>query len=1329
MKTFKKALCLMLSVLMALSCLTTAAFAADGGKFTSSLKTHAVMNNTQSAKVTLDMVDDVLADTEKSMNEKGESLRFEISEIGKTVDFRSINAICDTLDDFNEILRLLKLDFTGILIGDLNSLTVKSWEEGLSRPGNDVRIISEFIELIEANKELISLFCNGNIKLGVFDNYIDVSNLLGPEGVEGILKETIIGFVYKKGSPEYNNANNTYKNNMDAFVYDVLVPFFTKDYLPGLDLDANSKINDLVMDIYNISFDKYIKPALSGFSFDFAAAEYEPLRKLDGIVVFDKNDFNDVSDLKYKKDGVAVQDQINTILGNYMKRILPGFTWDYDGGYAALKSNIEGSIRYVANVPGVVEKAQSKTIEQIGVEILLMILRNGDFGNYEVGLEKCTTLEEMVTRFLINITGDMKLGIKYTGKESYLAVLGDILGSFAYDYLPFTDYNGNAYRAGGGKDVFEVANYILNYILFDRAGKDVLKITTTKTESFFKKIDKLADYFGKNGAVNFNSENFFNGTASKKGLFDCIFTLDIVGLFDLAVMPAVKNAGNVSVVEFLYRSLQYFCKNWAGKKDVLPAYKSNAFTNALTNENIAKMIEVLLEIVNERKTAVITLLTYVVALGTKMNEKTDYAIESNSITASDVVATGGYLVPEATVTAGGKALTQNVDFVAVTDSREPGATTVTIKGIGLYSGEVKGSANIKLDDVRTVSYTSTASSIKLSWEEVPFADRYVVSKYDETAKEFVVLETNVTGTSYTVSGLSANSTYKFSVQAVDNVVGATAAKEITAGTSTVAVDAAKIKTSSTASSVKLSWQAVTDATDYRIERYSTSSKKWVKVTETDALSYNVTGLYGGTEYSFRVIALKKLSDGNCLAAAPATVKAKTVLSTPSSIKATYAEKSITLSWATVKNADEYIVEVYLTDGWKALKPVKETTRTVTGLSSGREYKFRITAKSSSYATSSVGSITAYTLPSAVKSSSVKTSSTPSSIKLTWANVTGATHYRVERYSSSSKKWVKVADTDKLSYNVSGLYGFTSYSFRITALKKLSNGKFIASAPITVKAKTTLGTASSLKASYTDTSITLTWSKVNNAEKYEVLRYVSGAWKKLATVTGTSYKVTGLKAATSYKLAVRAIAKEGTKTVYGNRKEISQYTGLSKPSTVKASSITATSAKITWSRVSNAVTYEVYAYVGGKWVRKGSTKNTSLTIKGLPSGTKTKVKVRAVGKLGGKTMYGTYSGEITVLTTVGKVSGLKASVRKTDSITLSWKKTTGATGYEVYTLINGKWKKVTTTGTSYTVKSLKRGTEYKFKVRAVQKISSKSVRYGEYSAQLAARTTIIGTARS
>ena len=89
----------------------------------------------------------------------------------------------------------------------------------------------------------------------------------------------------------------------------------------------------------------------------------------------------------------------------------------------------------------------------------------------------------------------------------------------------------------------------------------------------------------------------------------------------------------------------------------------------------------------------------------------------------------------------------------------------------------------------------------------------------------------------------------------------------------------------------------------------------------------------------------------------------------------------------------------------------------------------------------------------------------------------------------------------------------------------------------------------------------------------------------------------------------------------------------------------------------------------------------------------------------------------------KVTGLKAKKQTTTSITLNWSKVSGATGYEVYKYNSSKkkWEKVgSTTKTSYTVKKLKAGTKYKFKVRAYKTVNKKKY-YGSYSSELQTAT--------
>ncbi|MBR6567890.1 MAG: fibronectin type III domain-containing protein [Clostridia bacterium] len=71
--------------------------------------------------------------------------------------------------------------------------------------------------------------------------------------------------------------------------------------------------------------------------------------------------------------------------------------------------------------------------------------------------------------------------------------------------------------------------------------------------------------------------------------------------------------------------------------------------------------------------------------------------------------------------------------------------------------------------------------------------------------------------------------------------------------------------------------------------------------------------------------------------------------------------------------------------------------------------------------------------------------------------------------------------------------------------------------------------------------------------------------------------------------------------------------------------------------------------------------------------------------------------------VKKVSSFKASATPV-AVTLTWKKTSGAKGYEIQQKSGKKWKTVTNIKkqktTSYTVKKLKNGTTYQFRIRAV-----------------------------
>ena len=104
--------------------------------------------------------------------------------------------------------------------------------------------------------------------------------------------------------------------------------------------------------------------------------------------------------------------------------------------------------------------------------------------------------------------------------------------------------------------------------------------------------------------------------------------------------------------------------------------------------------------------------------------------------------------------------------------------------------------------------------------------------------------------------------------------------------------------------------------------------------------------------------------------------------------------------------------------------------------------------------------------------------------------------------------------------------------------------------------------------------------------------------------------------------------------------------------------------------------------------------------------------------------GNYLGEKKLSFTIKPkaTTGLKAKTQDTKTITLSWSKTTGATGYEVYKYNSSskKYEKIaSTTSRSYKVTKLTAGTAYKFKVRAYTKAGTNI--FGAYSSVFSTAT--------
>ena len=172
-----------------------------------------------------------------------------------------------------------------------------------------------------------------------------------------------------------------------------------------------------------------------------------------------------------------------------------------------------------------------------------------------------------------------------------------------------------------------------------------------------------------------------------------------------------------------------------------------------------------------------------------------------------------------------------------------------------------------------------------------------------------------------------------------------------------------------------------------------------------------------------------------------------------------------------------------------------------------------------------------------------------------------------------------------------------------------------------------------------------------------------------------------------------------------------FAATKKPAATKkiSTSVTDTTIKLTWSKVSGASGYRVYQYKNKEWaVIKKSTTDNTYTIKSLKPATSYKFAVKTYKKSGSKTVWSD-SKNITVKTAaVSNPKTVKATAGENCKVTLKWSKVSGATGYIAYVYKNKEWKKLKATSElTYTASGLDANTSYKFKVVAYKKISGKN----------------------
>ena len=175
------------------------------------------------------------------------------------------------------------------------------------------------------------------------------------------------------------------------------------------------------------------------------------------------------------------------------------------------------------------------------------------------------------------------------------------------------------------------------------------------------------------------------------------------------------------------------------------------------------------------------------------------------------------------------------DMVSGFDSSAAGTQTITVT----YEGRT-----VQFDVTVSEAYPIVTAvggdrQITLTWTEVSGATKYGVYKYENG--KYTKLDLNVTDTSYTVTGLDANTEYTFYVQAYTTKWLAGGEESYATASTDSAVTYPVVTAEGGDKQITLTWTEVDGAVKYGVYKYADGKYTKLDLNVTDT-SYTVTGL-------------------------------------------------------------------------------------------------------------------------------------------------------------------------------------------------------------------------------------------------------------------------------------------------------------------------------------------------------------------------------------------------------------------------------------------------------------------------------------------------------
>ena len=658
---------------------------------------------------------------------------------------------------------------------------------------------------------------------------------------------------------------------------------------------------------------------------------------------------------------------------------------------------------------------------------------------------------------------------------------------------------------------------------------------------------------------------------------------------------------------------------------------------------------------------------------------------------------------------------------SVTPAHVPGAPTIGTATAGNASA--------------TVTWTAPASNGGSA------ISGYTVTPYiggvAQTTQTF-----NSAATTETVTGLTNGTAYTFTVVAI-NAVGPSAQSGYSNSVTPVTVPGAPTIGTATGgnASAVVTWTDPSSnggatITSYVVTPYIGGAAQTAQSFSSSATSGTVTGLTNGTTYTFTVAAINSAGE-SAQSAASNSVTPVTTPGAPTIGTATGGNASATVTWTAPASNGGATITSYVVTPYTSVGNVAQTaqtfnsaatTETVSGLTNGTAYYFKVAAINSvgtGNQSGSSNSVTPMTVPGAPTMGSVTSGNTTVTVNWTAPASNGGspiTSYVVTPYIGGLAQIAQSFSSSATSGMVTGLTNGTSYTFTVAAINSVGesnqSGSSSSVIPATTPGAPTIGTATSGNAS---ASLTWTAPASNGGSAitgYVVTPYLNGTTAQTAQTfnsAAATETVTGLSNS-PYTFKVAAINIVGTGPQSAASNSVTPVTVAGAPAIGTA---TAGNAQATLSWTAPGATggspvtgYAVTPYIGGvaQTVQTFNTTATTEVVTGLTNGTAYTFTVAAINAQGTGAQSGA-SNSVTPATTPGAPT-ITAATSGNSSVSLTW--TTPAsngaaiTGYVVTPYIGTAAQTATTfniPATTETVGGLTNGTAYTFTVAAINSVGT------------------------